>query len=1193
MAGDSSAITTIAGDGRPQQSADFAHLHLHSEFSLLDGMGKINDYMTRALELGMPAISLTDHGVMYGAQDWLKAGKKFGMKALIGMEAYVAPDGRHGREKGSRNHHLTLLARNAEGYRNLMYLASEASLTGFYYRPRIDYDLLAQHATGITCLSGCLSSHLAAHILHDRDHEARTLIDDMTQWFGRDHLFLEVMDHGMPEQHKMTRFLVAEAERTGLSLVATNDVHFVRQEDHPAHDILLCIQTGATINDANRFSSETDQIYLKSGAEMQTLFHEIPHAVSNTLKVVEQCDVSLENPGFLMPHFPVPEEHTPGTYLETLCKQGALRKYGHCEGEVAERLAYELSVILDMGFPTYFLVVWDFVRYAKERGILVGPGRGSAAGSIVAYCLDITTIDPLLHGLLFERFLNPSRISMPDIDIDFADDRRDEIIAYVYEKYGREQVAQIITFGTLAARAAVRNVGRALGMSYGDVDRVAKLIPQIPAHPVSIGQALDQVPDLRVLYTGDAAVKKLIDTAQKLEGVSRHASTHAAGIVIAPEPLVRYVPLQRTGTGENTNITTQFPGGKLEELGLLKMDFLGLKTLTVLGNAMKLMARRGESVDLDSLPLDNAAAYAPLTRGETMGVFQLDQPTGMRICALVRPSNFNELIAVGALARPGPMDYAPRYAARKHGREEITYAHPELEPILGETYGFPLVQEQVMQIARVLAGYSMAEADNLRKAMGKKLPAEMAKQHDRFVAGCKERDIGKDISEPLFDELAKFAGYGFNKAHSACYALLGYWCAYLKAHYPAEFLAAILTSEQSDTARMVQLIAECRRMKITVLPPNVNASERNFSVEERVGTDGSPERVVRIGLSAVKNVGGGVVEAIIAARTKQPEGRFTGLAQFCAALGGQINKRAAECLIRIGAFDAFGNRHQLTLALDSALAAANSAKKAAATGQIGLFGAALPGITDVLDVALPDVPDWDLKEKLAGEKELLGLYLSEHPLIRVLAHWRGRTVTPLGTVSEEMAGQKITVVGLLVDPRATLTKKGTMMMRASLEGGDGVTMDVIAFSEAYERCKESLIADTPLELEVRIEQRGEQIQMLIENAKICVVVTPEERVPRPVRRLHVRLPLVAADDDRAPRVHDTLREYPGEDEIYLHCLREDGEVTVLHPVRLRADAGPELLADLRALLGPNAARVVTIQPTALTRPDTYEPVSAD
>jgi len=1188
-----------------RQTVDFAHLHLHSEFSLLDGLGKINDYMARAVELGLPAVALTDHGVMYGVQDWLKAGKKYGVKPIVGLEAYLAPDGRLGREKGSRNHHLTLLARDAEGYRNLMYLASEASMTGFYYRPRIDYDLLASHSAGITCLSGCLSSHLAAHILQDREREARQLIDDMSQWFGRDHLFLEVMDHGMPEQHKMTRFLVAEAERTGLSLVATNDVHFVRQEDHPAHDILLCIQTGATITDANRFASKTDQIYMKSDAEMRALFHEIPHAVTNTLRVAEQCNVSLENPGFLMPHFPVPEGQTSASHLETLCRAGALKKYGHCEGDVAERLEYELSVINQMGFPTYFLVVWDFVRYAKSRDILVGPGRGSAAGSIVAYCLDITTIDPLRHGLLFERFLNPSRISMPDIDIDFADDRRDEIIAYVYEKYGRDQVSQIITFGTLAARAAVRDVGRALGMAYGDVDRVAKLIPQIPAHPVSIGQALDQVPELKSLYNGDAAVEKLIDTARKLEGVSRHASTHAAGIVIAPEPLVRYVPLQRTGTGENTNITTQFPGGKLEELGLLKMDFLGLKTLTVLGNAMKLMARRGESVDLDSLPLDDEAAYAPLMRGETMGVFQLDQPTGMRICALVRPGNFNELIAVGALARPGPMDYAPHYAARKHGREAITYAHPDLEPILGETYGFPLVQEQVMQIARVLAGYSMAEADNLRKAMGKKLPAEMAKQHDRFVAGCKERGIGKDVSEPLFDELAKFAGYGFNKAHSACYALIGYWCAYLKAHYPAEFMAAILTSEQSDTARMVQLVAECRRMKIAVQSPDINASERNFSVEERPGTDGATERVVRIGLSAVKNVGVGVVEAIIAARQRQPEGRFTGLAQFCAAVGGQINKRAAECLIRVGAFDALGNRHQLTLALDSALAAANSAKKAAAAGQIGLFGTALPGITDLLDVPLPDVPDWELKERLAGEKELLGLYLSEHPLTAVLANWRGRTVTPLGTIAEETVGQKVTVVGLLVDPRPTLTKKGTMMLRAALEGADGVTMDVIAFSEAYERSKEALIADTPVELEVRVDQRGEQIQLLIENAKVCIVtVMPEERAPQPVRRLHVRLPLAAADDDRAPRLHDLLRENRGDDEVYLHCEgeSEDGLYLVLKPMHLRVEAGPELLADLLTLLGPAAARVVTQLPASFasaapaasaTNGRDYEAVSAD
>ncbi len=636
-------------------------------------------------------------------------------------------------------------------------------------------------------------------------------------------------------------------------------------------------------------------------------------AVANTMRVVEQCDLQLANPGFLMPHFAVPEGFTPATYLEHLCREGALRKYGHITGDVAERLAYEIGVINDMGFPTYFLVVWDFVRYAKEHNVLVGPGRGSAAGSIVAYSLDITTVDPLAHGLLFERFLNPSRISMPDIDIDFADDGRDLIIKYVTEKYGAEQVSQIITFGTLAARAAVRDVGRALGMPYGDVDQVAKLIPQVPAHPVSIAMALEQVPDLKALQERDANVRRLLDTAQKFEGVSRHASTHAAGIVISRDPLVQHVPLQRTGTGDNAGITTQYPMGWLEELGLLKMDFLGLKTLTVLTKALQLLKRRGITVDLDALDLEDPAAYAPLMRGETMGVFQLDQPTGQRICALVKPRNFAELVAVGALARPGPMEHAPRVAARKEGREEVTYAHPDLEPVLRETYGFALFQEQVMQIARVLADYSLAEADSLRKAMGKKLPAEMAKHRDRFVQGCAKKGVPAKVATPLFEELEKFSGYGFNKAHSTCYGLVGYWCAWLKAHYPAEFLAAILTSEQGDTARVVQLIAECRRMKIQVLPPDVNRSERDFSVEVvGPGRDGGePERAVRIGLSAIKNVGIGVVDAIVAGRAAQAETRFAGLAQFCSGVSGQLNKRAVECLIKVGAMRDLGNRQQL------------------------------------------------------------------------------------------------------------------------------------------------------------------------------------------------------------------------------------------------------------------------------------------
>lgn len=1179
----------MATDSSGRQSVAFAHLHLHSEFSLLDGLGKIPDYMARMEELGMTAAALTDHGVMYGAMDWMKAGKKAGLRAIVGMEAYVAPEGRHERKKAPI-HHLTLLARNETGYRHLLELASRASLEGFYYRPRIDYDLLATKADGITCLSGCLSSHLASHILHDRDDAARQLIGDMTEWFGRDHLFLEVMDHGMPEQQKMTKFLIAEEKRTGLPLVATNDVHFVRREDHPAHDILLCIQTGATVDDPNRFASKTDQIYMKSGDEMLERFREIPEAVTNTLRVVEQCDLQLGNPGFLMPHFAVPDGFTPATYLAHLCHEGARRKYGHVDGEVAERLAFELQVITDMGFPTYFLVVWDFVRYAKEHGVLVGPGRGSAAGSIVAYCLDITTVDPLRHGLLFERFLNPSRISMPDIDIDFADDGRDLIIKYVTDKYGADQVSQIITFGTLAARAAIRDVGRALGMPYGEVDQVAKLIPQVPAHPVSIGQALEQVPDLKALHDREANVRRLLDTAQKLEGVSRHASTHAAGIVISRDPLIQHVPLQRTGAGDNAGVTTQYPMGWLEELGLLKMDFLGLKTLTVLTKALHLLERRGITVALDTLDLEDAAAYAPLMRGETMGIFQLDQPTGQRICALVKPRNFAEVVAVGALARPGPMEHAPRFAARKEGREEVTYAHPDLEPVLRETYGFALFQEQVMQIARVLADYSLAEADSLRKAMGKKLPAEMAKHRDRFVQGCAAKGVAKKTAVPLFEELEKFSGYGFNKAHSTCYGLIGYWCAWLKAHHPAEFLAALLTSEQGDTARVVQLIAECRRMKIPVLPPDVNCSERDFSVEEtgRMRDDGEPERAVRIGLSAIKNVGVGVVDAIIAARAEQPDTRFVGLAQFCASVGAHINRRAVECLIKVGALRDLGNGQQLTLAVESAMAAAQAARKAAAAGQFGLFGAAIPGATDILDVPLPDVPDWSVKEQLAHEKELLGIYLSEHPLTAIAARARGKQIVNLGTIDDAMAGQRVTVIGLLIEPRAMLTKKGTTMLRATLEGVDGVSLDLIAFSEAYERCKDALMADVVIEVDARVDFRGEQVQLIVEVARPCLAPETGAETPRVERRVHLLL-APDATDDLYSRLHDLLRAYPGGDVVLLHCLTPAGR-RVLRPMFLRVDGDESLRAAVRGLIGSEAVRVETV---TVVPPPAYEQFSAD
>jgi DNA polymerase-3 subunit alpha len=1146
--------------------AEFVHLHLHSEFSLLDGLGKIDQYVERAAAYGMPAAALTDHGVLYGALDWYKACRARGIKPIIGIEAYYTPTSVEQRDK--HQCHLLLLARDETGYRNLLWLASMASLKGFYYKPRIDRAMLAEHHAGIVALTACLGGEVPGHLLAGDERQALASLGQLIDIFGRDHVFLELMDHGLSEQHQVNAGLLRLQRQTGLPLVATNDVHYVDQGDAHAQDVLVCIQTGVSIHDEKRLKMATDQLYFKRPAEMAARFAAYPEALANTLRVAEMCDLRLEQRGFHLPHFPVPEGFTQESYLEHVCRQGCVARYGApLPAAVEQRLVYELSVIGQMGFVPYFLVVWDFVRFARERGILVGPGRGSAAGSLVAYALGITGLDPIKHRLIFERFLNPGRREMPDIDLDFQDDRRGEVIEYVTRKYGDDRVAQIITFGTLAAKAAVRDVGRALGMSFNDVDRVARLVPSGPH--VTLEAAL-KLPELQALYTADGAIRELLDTAKKLEGVARHASTHAAGVVISRDPLIEHVPVQRAGKGGN-EITTQYHMNLLGELGLLKMDFLGLSTLTIIGRACDTIRQtRGVALTPETIPLDDPASYEVFQRGETLAIFQLEGGMATRMTVDVRPTGFDDVVALMALVRPGPMELAPVYIARKHGREPIEYLHPALEPILRETYGVILYQEQVMQIANELAGYSLTDADKLRKAMGKKLPEEMAKQRSSFVDGCVARSeaglltppLPAELAGQLFDLIEAFAGYGFNKSHSAAYAVIAVQTAYLKRHYPAEFMAAVLTTEMGNTDKIVGAVAECRRLGIPVLPPDVNLSERGFTVER----DPDGRLAIRYGLSAIKNVGEGVVQAIVAARAGQPDGRFAGLDALCAAVDANLlNKRVLESLIKAGACDSLGSRAALLAAVDRAMALGQAVQKAAKVGQLGLFGAveAAPALT------LDDAPPLPERTLLAWEKEHLGIYVSAHPLARL----RGAAGAgpSLAALTPERAGQPVRLMAMVKSVRKLLTKKQQTMAVAVIEDLDGEA-ELVLFPECYERCGEALVEDAIVAVAAKVDVRNEQVQLIAERVELY---DPETAAAAPVRRLHVTLPRSAdleRDIELMDRVRELLWAHEGDAELWLHVPTAGAPVT-LRPVNRGVEPHPALLADLQALLGAAAVRL--------------------
>jgi DNA polymerase III subunit alpha len=1061
-------------------TVDFSHLHVHSEYSLLDGFGRTDALARHARELGMDALALTDHGVMYGSIDFYTAAKDAGIKPIIGVEAYVAPHSRLDKRPkiDVSPYHLVLLAADHTGYRNLIHLTTKAHTEGFYYRPRIDRDLLAQHSAGLICLSACLAGEVPRHIRQGDLKAAREVASWHREVFGPDRYYLELQEHDVEEQRVVNRELIAIGRDLGLKTVATNDVHYIRPEDLAAQDLLLCIQTNTTLDDPKRMRMDTNTFYLRSPDEMLRYFGEVPEALRSTREIVEKCNLHLDFNRLHLPQFDIPDGHTPDSYLEHLCREGMRERYPSAAQVVEERLRYELDVIRQTGFALYILIVWDIVAFARQRNIVYGP-RGSAAGALVCYLLGISNVDPIGNNLTFERFLNIERKEMPDIDMDFADDRRDEMIEYVAQKYGRDHVAQIITFGTLGAKAAIRDAGRAMGMAFADTDRVAKLIPTLPVG-MTISKSMEDIAELQRLYDQDQIVRQLIDAAKSVEGVNRHASTHAAGVVISRDPLTEYVPLQLTSR-DGKGVMSQYHAYNLAKIGLLKMDFLGLTNLTILGRAVEIIReQRNIDLDLTRIPQDDPKAFALLGSGETVGLFQLEGRGMTQYMRELKPTTVADVAAMIALYRPGPMGNIPHYVDRKHGREPISYPHPLLEETLQDTYGVLTYQDQVLQVLRRVAGYSLGQADIVRRAMGKKIKALMDEEQPRFLSGCKANGLNDVEALRIWELLEPFAGYGFNRAHAACYAQLAYQTAYLKANYPVEYMVAVMRSAMGNSDRIVLAVNECRRLGITVLRPDVNRSEVGFSVET-VRVDDQLRQGIRFGLAAVKNVGESAVEPIVAARSSG--GPFASLDDFSHRVDVRgLNKRVLESLVKAGAFDDFGQRGQILAVLDQVVSAAQAAQRAADVGQGSLFEL-MPVHSPAVAINLPNVSDVPTKEKLAWEKELLGLYFSEHPTQRIQARLASMVSCWCGEINEEWTGQKVTIGGTIASVRSLVTKKRDAMATAVLEDATG-TIEIVAFPRVFEKTRDAWIEEQLVIVTGKVEVREERFQVVAESAEI-------------------------------------------------------------------------------------------------------------
>ncbi|MFQ5824040.1 MAG: DNA polymerase III subunit alpha [bacterium] len=1130
----------------------FIHLHNHSHFSLLDGACRVEDLVSSAVKCDMPALALTDHGNLFGTIGFYKKALKAGIKPIIGVEAYVAPGSRKERKstKGmtDTSYHLVLLAKNIEGYRNLMRLVSIGYLEGFYYRPRIDKEVLKKYREGLIALSACLKGEVPFLLLRERYEAAKKSVLEYQDIFGSD-FYLEIQNHGIHEEDLARNDLKQLSQDLSIPLVATNDIHYLRQEHCLAHDVLICIQTGKDRDDPNRLRYATDQIYFKTQEEMVKVFSEYSEAIATTSEITDKCNVVLNFDTTYLPKFYIPQYetvHTLEEYLEKLSFEGAKSRFGTVTTEIENRLRHELGIINKMGYAGYFLIVMDFINYAHSQGIPVGPGRGSAAGSLVSYCLGITNIDPLKYDLIFERFLNPERVTLPDIDIDFCYERREEIINYVKKKYGENNVSQIITFGTMAARAVIRDVGRVLKIRYGDVDRIAKMIPASPN--MTLSKALETVAELNKLVEQDEIHKQLIEYSKILEGLARHASTHAAGVVITPDELTNYTPLYKSPQGD---ITTQYDMKALEEIGVLKMDFLGLRTLTVIDKTVKSLAVKGIEIDINKIPLEDPETYELFANGDTVGIFQFES-SGMKECLKkLKPQCLEDLIAMNALYRPGPMDWIDDFIQKKHGLKKIEYLHPSLEAILKETYGIIVYQEQVMRIASELAGFSMGKADLLRHAIGKKIPELMAEQRSLFIEGCAKNGISKELADEIFDLMDKFAGYGFVKPHSTCYALIAFQTAYLKRHYPAEFMAATLSSEMGSTNRVVILIEDCRRMGIKVLPPDVNESFADFVVTDKG---------IRFGLGAVKNVGKTAIESIVKAR--EEGGTFKNIFEFCERVNSRLaNKKVLESLIQAGALDSLeGHRAQKLEAVEMAISLAQTYQSNKITSQTSIFD--LDEKTSLSYPSLPMVPQWSSTESLAKEKEMLGFYVSGHPLSKFEKEVKSFANVTLDALDTLPDGSSVKVCGIITECKTVVDRKNNQMAFLTLEDFYG-TAEIIVFSKVYESSRDFIQPDSMVVVSGRTNTREEQ-----EIKILCDEVVPLNEVwERYGKNLYLTLDSMGVDDPILNQVTEILQHNPGNSNLFINLKIPDDKRQVIKSKTLKVNPTPEVLFKLRNILG--------------------------
>ncbi len=1113
----------------------FVHLHVHTEYSLLDGACRISSLMDRVKELGQNAIAITDHGVMYGCIDFYKAAKAAGIKPIIGCEVYVARRGMEDRVHGIDNdpYHLVLLCKNRKGYENLCLMVSEAFNHGFYGKPRVDLELLKKHHEGLIATSACLAGAVAQQLLNEDYDAAKRHALALSEIFGPDHFYLELQDHGIPEQTPVNQGILRLARETGLPLIITNDAHYLRKSDAKMQDVLLCVQTGKTVDDPNRMKFQTDEFYLKSEEELRQLFPGCEDALNNTQAIADRCNLEFVFNEYHLPSFPVPDGYTSESYFRELCMNGFRERYPNAPESYLERLEYEIGVISRMGYVNYYLIVWDFIRYAKEAGIPVGPGRGSGAASIVAYCMHITEVDPMKYALIFERFLNPERVSMPDFDTDFCQERRGEVIDYVMEKYGADHVAQIATFGTMAARAAIRDVGRALNLSYAQTDVVAKLVPTT-LH-ITLKEALDVSPQLKEMYDSDEKVRELIDTAMSLEGMPRNTSTHAAGVVITANPVCTYVPLSKN----DDTIVTQYTMTTIEELGLLKMDFLGLRNLTVIEDAQKQIRKKNPTFDISKVPDDDPETFRMLADGKTQGVFQLESAGITSVCVNMKPTSIEDMTAIVALYRPGPMDSIPKFIANKLDPKKITYKTPHLEPILKVTYGCIVYQEQVIEIFRSLGGYTMGQADNIRRAISKKKMKVIESERKVFVygdeeqgiPGCIHKGISESVAQSIYDEIVDFANYAFNKAHAVCYAVVSYQTAYLKCHYPHEYMAALMTSVLDRPEKISGYIAECKEMGIETLPPDINHSDDQFTVENEA---------IRFGMGAVKNVGRGMIRSIAAKRAE--EGLFRSLEDFLQRMGDELNKRAVENFIKCGAMDCFGHhRSELLAVYDVMMDSISSSRKKNLEGQMGLFSM-MENDDPAVSIPIPSLPEKSRAELMLMEKETTGIYLSGHPMDDYRAFLKNTHVVPIGELMGEECtyrdDQIVSVAGVVQTVKMKTTRNNSMMAYITLEDDTGA-IEMLAFSNTLSQYGGYLRENDPVVITGRFSVRDDKDPQIVVNrarpmSDYSQGLTVDEDDSPVVEKgtLYLRLP-----NEQEPlfgKIKAILNMFPGENSVVLY-----------------------------------------------------------